>query len=100
MFSLLVTKAYAASTLSGTPISPQKLINNILSNIVNPIITLMVGIAIIYFLWGAFQFIKNAESPEERKKGGMNMLWGVVGLFIMASVYGIMNLIIGTIGAK
>jgi hypothetical protein len=44
-----------------------------------------------------FEFIHNAESSDERKKGGMNMLWGAIGLFIMASAYGILNLIIGTI---
>jgi len=74
------------------------LIQNILTNIVNPLITLMVAIAVLYFLWGVFQFVRNAESSEERKKGGMNMFWGAIGLFIMATAYGILNLILGTIG--
>jgi hypothetical protein len=96
MLSNLITKAYAAG-LNGTPISGTTLVANILKNIVNPIIALMVAVAVIVFLWGAFQFVRNAESPEERQKGGMTMLWGVIGLFIMASAYGILNLIIGTI---
>ena len=74
------------------------LLENILTNIVNPFITLMVGVAVIYFLWGVFQFVRNADSPEERKKGGMNMMWGALGLFIMVSAYGVLNLILGTIG--
>lgn len=83
--------------MSGTPIPVNTLIKNILDNIVNPVITLMVALAVIYFLYGAFVFIKNADSPEERKKGATNMMWGVIGLFIMVSAYGILNLIIGTI---
>jgi hypothetical protein len=98
MFSNLITKAYADTTVGrGTPMDGKTLVTNIVDNIVNPIIALMVAVAVIIFLWGAFQFIRNAESPDERQKGGMTMLWGVIGLFIMASAYGILNLIIGTI---
>ena len=83
--------------MTGTPISTDTLIQNILSNIVNPALSLMIGIAILYFLWGVFEFVRNAESSEERKKGGMHMLWGAIGLFLMTTAYGVLNLIIGTI---
>ena len=99
MFLNLIEKAYAAEIIGGgAPISPKTLLNNILDQIVNPLIILMVAVAVLYFLWGVFQFVKNAESSDERKKGGMNMLWGAIGLFIMVTAYGILNLIMGTIG--
>ncbi len=88
--------ANAQST--GVPEPAKRLIENILKEILNPVITLMIGLAILYFLWGVFQFIRNAESSPERKKGGMNMLWGALGLFIMVTAYGILNLILGTLG--
>ncbi len=97
MFSSLAEKAYAAG-LTGNPISTDTLIEHILTNIVNPLITLMVAVAIIYFLWGVFEFVRNAESSEERKKGGLHMLWGALGLFIMVTAYGVLNLLLGTIG--
>ncbi len=74
------------------------LIQNILDNIVNPLVLLMIGLAVVYFLWGVFEFVRNAESSEERKKGGMHMLYGALGLFIMVTAYGILNLILRTIG--
>ena len=46
------------------------LLQNILDNIVNPIITLLVAVAVVVFLWGILQFIRNAESPDKRKEGG------------------------------
>lgn len=98
MLSQFIQKAYAQGINSGKAISAETLIGNILTNIVNPIITLMVAVAVVIFLWGVFQFIKNAESPEDRKTGGMHMLFGAIGLFVMSAAYGIMNLIIGTIG--
>jgi len=84
--------------MKGTPIDTNTLIQNILTNIVNPLILLMVGVAVIFFLWGVFEFIRNADSSEERKKGGMHMLFGALGLFIMSTAYGVLNLILGTIG--
>ena len=84
--------------MKGTPIDTNTLIQNILTNIVNPLILLMVGVAVIFFLWGVFEFIRNADSSEERKKGGMHMLYGALGLFIMSTAYGVLNLILGTIG--
>lgn len=92
----LIQTAYAAD------VSPQvtNLITNILREIVNPIIALLVGIAVLVFIYGVFEFVSNAESSDERKTGGQHMLWGSIGLFIMSSAYGIMNLIIGTISGK
>jgi uncharacterized membrane protein YidH (DUF202 family) len=97
MFSNLIEKANAAG-LSGTPISAETLLQRILDNIVNPIVLLMISVAVLVFMWGVFEFIRNAESSEERKKGGMHMLFGAIGLFIMVTAYGILNLILGTIG--
>jgi hypothetical protein len=89
-------KAYAA----GLPAATQTLITKILDNIINPVISLMIAVAVLYFLWGVFVFIRNADSSEERKKGGLHMLWGSIGLFIMVAAYGILNLILGTINSN
>jgi len=82
------------------PAQTTTLINKILANIVNPLVTLMIAVAVVVFLYGVFEFVRNAESSEERKKGGMHMLWGAIGLFIMVTAYGILNLILGTINGQ
>ncbi len=67
--------------------------------ITKPIIALLFAAALLLFFWGAFEFLRDASNEESRKTGTQHMLWGVIGLFIMASAYGIINLICGTIGA-
>jgi hypothetical protein len=64
--------------------------------ILNPLIRLMFALAVIYFLWGVFVYITNAESTEGRKKGAQHILWGLVGLVIMMGVYGILRIATGT----
>jgi hypothetical protein len=83
---------------SSKGISFDQFLYNINSQILNPIIYFLFSLATIYFLYGVFVFIKNADSPDKRSEGAKSMMWGIIGLFIMLSVKGIINLILRTIG--
>jgi len=74
------------------------ILSNIISYIVNPIIYLLVGLAVIYFLYGVFNFVRNASDPTKRIEGASHILWGVVGLAIMLSVFAFVHVIQNTIG--
>lgn len=63
-----------------------------------PLIALLTGVAMLYFLWGAFQYIANADNDQARSTGRQHMLWGVIGLLIMLSAYTILLIAAGTIG--
>jgi hypothetical protein len=65
--------------------------------ILNPLIRLMFAVAVIYFLWGVFVYITNAESDDGRKKGAQHIMWGLIGLVIMMGVYGILSIATGTL---
>ena len=73
------------------------LIGSIGVNILTPLVWIFFGLATIYFLWGVFEFIRDYDNPEARGKGAQHMLRGVIGMFIMFSAFGIMNLIAATI---
>lgn len=66
--------------------------------ILYPLITLMMVVALIVFLWGSFEFISNANNPGARDEGRKHILWGIIGLVVMASAYAILNVAAGTIG--
>ncbi|OHA26853.1 MAG: hypothetical protein A3C06_02310 [Candidatus Taylorbacteria bacterium RIFCSPHIGHO2_02_FULL_46_13] len=70
---------------------------NIVQQIVNPVISLLIGIAIVVFLWGAVEFVAKADNPEGREVGKRHLVWGIIGLAIIFSVYGILNFIQGTL---
>lgn len=69
------------------------LISKIADKILNPIIGLMVAIAVVVFIYGVVEFIANADNEDKRKLGKDHMIWGIVGLFIMVSVFGLMNIV-------
>ena len=61
-----------------------------LINIATPIV---VALALLYFFWGLATYILN-QGNEKKKEGGREiMIWGIVALFIMVSVWGIINVV-------
>ena len=73
-------------------------LDNILSYIVNPAVKLLFGLALLYFFYGLVVFMyDNSNGKGNLKEGKDHVLWGIVGLFIMVSVFGILQLICGTV---
>ena len=66
--------------------------------IVNPLIILMFAAGLLYFLYGVFQFLMNADDAEARETGKSHMLWGVLGMFIMFAVFALLHIIQNTLG--
>ncbi len=74
-----------------------KIISNINNIIINPLILLILGIALVIFLYGVFEYIWKARSnPEKIKEGRSHMLWGLFGIFIMISVFGLFKILLNT----
>jgi len=72
---------------------------NLYTYIFNPFLYLFMGLAVVVFLWGVIRFIVGGADEEAVTTGKRHMIWGIVGLFIIVSVWGIMNLICRTVGA-
>ena len=70
-------------------------VNNL---ILNPIIKLVFAVAFLIFFFGIFQFIRKETGDKEREQGKRKIVYGLLGMFIMFSAYGIINLIIDTFG--
>ena len=92
------TGGFSNEGLTNSSTNFNNLLNSILSNIISPIIYLIIALAVIYFLWGVVVFIKNADNAEKREEGYKHMIWGIIGIFIMISAKGIVNIITSTMG--
>ena len=54
-------------------------------------IPLLVGIALLIFFWGLVKFIFAQGSETAKADGKKVMLWGLIALFVMVSVWGIVR---------
>lgn len=70
----------------------------IINTINNVLVPVIFAIAFIVFLWGAFTtFILAGGSDETKEKGKGLMLWGLIGFFVMVSIWGLVNILTGTV---
>lgn len=62
--------------------------------IINPILIVIFVAAIIVFVYGLLRFMSKMSSEEERRRGKSSIVWGLLGMFIMVAVFGIIRLIL------
>ncbi|MBA3732832.1 hypothetical protein H0W91_00460 [Patescibacteria group bacterium] len=60
----------------------------------------IIGLAFLYFFWGVGQFILHAGDSKTRDEGKQKMIWGVVALFVIISIMGIISFIGNALGIK
>ena len=73
-------------------------LNKVNQFILNPLILLAFGVAFLVFFWGVFQFIASETTDSRREEGKKKILYGLFGMFIMVSAYGLIRLVLGTFG--
>jgi len=73
-----------------------ELIGRFVSVIINPAIGIVFAAGFFLFMWGLVQFIMNLEEGGDNKEGKSHMLWGIAGMVIMVSIYGILALLDAT----
>ena len=62
--------------------------------VLDPVITILFVIATILFLWGVIQYVIGSQGDEKKLILGKKiMMWGIIGLTIMASAWGIVKII-------
>jgi len=67
-----------------------------LSGIGNTVIYLLVALGVIFIIWNVVMYMIKAGDEGARKSAGMHVLWGIVGLAIILSIWGLVNILTGT----
>ena len=61
------------------------------------LVPVIFAVAFIVFIFGVFQyFILGHGDEEKQSQGRALMLWGLIGFFVMVSVWGLVNILLGT----
>ena len=56
-------------------------------------------LAFAAFLWGVFNyFIWHGADPDKRSAGRQFILWGIIGMVVLFSVWGLVNILLATLG--
>jgi len=76
----------------------QQAVNKLVDVIVNPAIYVVFSLGLLIFVFGVVEFLQELSKGGDTKKGKSHMLWGIIGMFIMVSVFGILHLLNSTFG--
>jgi ABC-type dipeptide/oligopeptide/nickel transport system permease subunit len=98
MHPLLSIFTKIANAASSADAMVNEIMPRIIDNIVMPIVQFIFALATIYFIYGLFVFFTGSADATKRKQGQDHILWGVIGIFIMISVYGIIRFVASSVG--
>jgi hypothetical protein len=77
-------------------------INNLITQLraaINNLIPFVIGIAIIYFIWGVVKYII-ATGAEDKAAARGFIIYGIIGLAVIFSIYGLIALLQETFGIE
>lgn len=68
-----------------------------IASIGNVVIYVLVAMAIVFIVYATVMyFVKGETGDEGRRKAGMQILWGIVGLAIIVSLWGLVGIVLRT----
>lgn len=69
----------------------------IAAGVIQALIPIVIGLAVLVFLWGVLQYVLRS-SDAGKEEGRTFMLWGIIALFVMVSVWGLVNILRDSLG--
>ena len=59
------------------------------------VIQIIISLTVLYIIYNVFKYLV-AGSPDDRAEGGKSILFGVIALFVMFSIWGLVYLLTNT----
>jgi len=67
--------------------------------ILNRIVPLIIAVAVVWFLFEVFMYTI-AGDEEKKTSAKKGMIWGIIGIFVMVSVWGLVAILQSTFGTS
>lgn len=78
-------------------------INSLLGSIggwVSTIAVMLIGVGLIVFFWGIITYVLAGADEEKRAAGRSLMIYGVIGLFVMVAIWGLVYFLGSAFGVE
>lgn len=71
-------------------------VNFFIGTFVNPFTLILITLSVLYFLYGVSKYFRPNPSDSDKKEARLVMLWGVVGLFAIVAMWGLVKIVQNT----
>src|SRR3989344_3284825 len=62
------------------------------------LVFMVIAAAIVVFFWGVAQYIGGGDDEEKRSKARNTMIYGIIGIFSMVSIWGLVYFMADVLG--
>lgn len=66
--------------------------------LLNSVIPILIALAVVFFFWGLVTYIRASGDEKARAAGKSQMLWGIIAIAVMVSLFGLISWLQTTIG--
>ncbi len=89
----------SGGTYGGTAVQGNTIFNLLgtISAIMNVVIPILITLAVLYVIWGVIKYATAKES-EDQAEGRRVIISGIIGLFIIVSIWGLVGVLNSTFG--
>ena len=95
IFSFLISSSLAIPVLAAAPTDFKAVVNDVFINgLLKPVVPLLIGLAVVVFIYGVLTTV--LSEGDKKEEGKQYMLWGIIGIFVMVSVWGLVAIVSGT----
>lgn len=69
-----------------------------LTGIINTLVPFLIAVAVVIFLVGVVKYVTAGADETKRAEGRNVMIYGIIGLFVMISIWGLVTILNDTFG--
>jgi fumarate reductase subunit D len=68
-----------------------------LQSVIAGAVPIIISFGVVVLLWGIVKYIRAADQPQKREEGRQLIVYGIISVFVMVSMWGLINLIVSTV---
>lgn len=84
--------------MNSAVVATDTIFQKVIEYLLNPLYIITVVVATLWFLYGVTALLFQMNNPEKREQARTNLLYGLIGLFIILSVGAIFKMINEVVG--
>ena len=67
-----------------------------IQHLLDAVVPFLIGLAVFVIIWNIIRYVFHAGDEEKRVEARMYIVWGIIGVFFMLSIWGFVNILSNT----
>ena len=94
--SILMFGFVFAPVVTFAAVSDLQSLIKLVKGIISSLVPLVMSLAVLAFIYGIFNYMRKSDDPKARVEGNQFIIWGIIALFVMVSLWALVGVIQGT----